>query len=225
MDIQNLKTECNSLIDEVMKLQKIDRELDLEIRKLQEEIGQRTEAVREEKEVSLTESAEIPEEDIPEPAGKEQQEPAEVLAQKNPESDEPEPVCADSGNMEMVATEADESEADEPEDSEEKTPEKSEEMAPETEPEKPDSTEETGTEPLSLKQEAPGLPPKEQQLLAQQVSLLSGGTGKDIVIVYEMQDRGRGAKNVIKTMLFIISLFAFAAAAVLLLYYTGNGVI
>ena len=217
MDIQDLKTECNSLIDEVMRLQKIDRELDLEIKKLQEEIGQRTEAVREEQEVSLTESAEIPEEDIPEPAGKEQQEPAEILVQEIPELNEPEPEHPDLGDMEVLVTEPDESEADVPEDSEE--------MAPEPGPEKPDSIEDAGTESFSLEQEAPGLPPKEQQLLAEQVSLLSGGTGKDIVIVYEMQDRGRGAKNVAKTMLFIISLLAFAAAAVLLLYYTGNGVI
>lgn len=39
MDIQDIKEECNALIDEVLKLQEADKSLDLQIEALQEEIN------------------------------------------------------------------------------------------------------------------------------------------------------------------------------------------
>lgn len=86
----------------------------------------------------------------------------------------------------------------------------------------PDPVEEDRTQ-LQEKEDAwqagPGEAGRKEEMLARQVSLIAGGEGKEMVIVYERPNRLQKAGDMLKTVLFMVLMIFLVAAAALLLYY------
>uniref|UniRef100_UPI004055F260 hypothetical protein n=1 Tax=Acetatifactor sp. TaxID=1872090 RepID=UPI004055F260 len=202
MSINDLKVECNSLIDEAMRLQKKEHQLDLQIEKLEEQIQFLINNMLEKDEVDKQEVAEANPLCSDDKQG--ECEPPEIVFPEKLEQypeEQIRPILKIEDQM-ILDQQLEE----------EKTP-------PDNAMEKVESVLPAEKKNISLKEEAPRLPAAEEEQLMRQVSLLAGENNKDIVIVYEASAAAQRLKDIMKSIFLLIVMLLLIAAAALLLYY------
>ena len=227
MEIEDLKAECNFLIDEIEELQKTEDSLDLRIQALRQELN----FLRNPPAIGAGECEALEIQENQEQSGAKPMHPklgpplfpndiTEETKQEPPKTvlirdqKEERATAEERGQASALVSNIANGEALEEE------PSALEEQEEESAEENPaEGQDKESQEAFLSTRDAPGLGKDEEDRLANQMRLLSGKEGRELVIVYEKSAGLQKAEDLIKAGCMIIFMLAIVAAIVLFLYY------